>query len=116
MSEAEKSLFAEFRQAKTEQAAARQQLVKAAKASKNHPDNSAAWMDENYVERTQRVKADAALAEQLLSAGEAWDVSVEISANRVSITYMPNEACISDRELVRKKGRWMITAIGSACD
>jgi hypothetical protein len=73
-------------------------------------------MDENYVERTQRVKADAALAERLLSAGEAWDVSVEISANRVSITYMPNEACISDRELVRKKGRWMITAIGSACD
>nr|WP_034334219.1 hypothetical protein [Herbaspirillum sp. B39] len=31
MSEAEKSLFAEFRQAKTEQVAARQQLVKAAK-------------------------------------------------------------------------------------
>jgi len=72
--------------------------------------------DENYVERTELIKVDSELAERLLSAGEAWDVSVEVSANRISITYMPNEACLAGRELVRKKGRWMIAAIDSACD
>ncbi len=35
--------------------------------------------DENYVERTELIKVDSELAERLLSAGEAWDVSVEVS-------------------------------------
>lgn len=61
-------------------------------------------VDENYVERTKSIKADGELAERLLSAGEAWDVSLDITADRISITYMPNEACLSGRELVRKKG------------
>ncbi|WP_157786925.1 hypothetical protein [Herbaspirillum rubrisubalbicans] len=73
-------------------------------------------VDENYVERTKSIKADGELAERLLSAGEAWDVSLDITADRISITYMPNEACLSGRELVRKKGRWWITETDDACD
>ncbi|MCO4856572.1 hypothetical protein MKD49_08770 [Herbaspirillum sp. WGmk3] len=68
VSEAEKSLFAEFRQAKTEQAAARQQLAKAAKASKNHPDNSAA-LEALTTARELAAKADV----RLNLAEAAWN-------------------------------------------
>jgi len=73
-------------------------------------------LDEKYIERTKVIKADSELAEELLSAGEAWDVNLEVTADRIQLNFMPNEVCHSSRNLIRLTGKWWIAETDDACD
>jgi len=73
-------------------------------------------LDEKYNERTRVIKAGPELAEELLSAGEAWDVNLEVTADRIQLNFMPNEVCHSRRNLIRLKGKWWIDETDDACD
>ncbi|NYE59770.1 hypothetical protein FHW58_000922 [Duganella sp. 1224] len=52
----------------------------------------------------------------LLAAWEAWNATVQASPAEIQLSYYPNEACIHSRTLELVKGKWRITAMGSACD
>ena len=67
-------------------------------------------------EQPSTVALSAAIINELLAAGEAWDANVDASAQEIQLSYHPNEACVHTRTLEFIQGKWRITAMGSACD
>lgn len=67
-------------------------------------------------EQASTVPLSAAIINELLAAGAAWNAIVEASAEEIRLSYYPNQACVNTRTLEFIQGKWRITAMGSACD
>lgn len=67
-------------------------------------------------ETKQVVKKDRDLLTTVASAGEAWDASLDVSKDGMTLQYYWNEACIRWLEFEYTKGRWMLRRLRNACD
>ncbi len=63
-------------------------------------------------------KSKSTIDRMSLSAygGEAWSASIEAKGEKVSVSYYPNEACITSRDFSFRQGRWLLVSIADACD
>lgn len=48
--------------------------------------------------------------------GNVWGVIVQKSADKVGVSYYPNEACAASGTFSYRNGKWLLTALGEACD
>lgn len=48
--------------------------------------------------------------------GNVWGVIVQNAANKVGLSYYPNEACAASGTFSYRNGKWLLTALGEACD
>jgi hypothetical protein len=62
------------------------------------------------------VKRDSELINSLMSKRQAWNATVEFASNKLTLQYVPDEACIRTRTMQFLKGKWSLISIGEACD
>ena len=67
-------------------------------------------------EISEMVRRDGKLIRALLAEGEAWHAAVASESAEVSLSFYPNEACISTRTLSFGNGKWRLVKISQACD
>ena len=48
--------------------------------------------------------------------GNVWGVIIQYSADKVGVSYYPNEACAASGTFNYRNGKWLLTALGEACD
>lgn len=62
------------------------------------------------------IKPSPELAGSLLANRSAWDASISLDVDHVTLSYHSDEACMNSRTLRFIKPTWRISEIGNACD
>ena len=56
------------------------------------------------------------LVEAIMANGSAWDVTLRLETQSLTVQYFKDEACVQEINLVLNRQRWVINEIGQACD